>query len=721
MSYMNKKRLKGISLFASAGIGETYFKEVGVDILVANELIKQRADLYKSISPETNVICGDITDARVFESIIEAAPKPLDFILASPPCQGMSIAGKNREQASFEVDPRNYLITYVVKAIQRMHPTYVLIENVLALLKVKLEYNDEMRSILEILGLEFGDQYSIDSKVVDSSDYGVPQARLRAIIKMHKKGTVWNWPQKYDHKITVREAIGYLPSLEAGERSNIKWHYARPHTPENVLWMKHTPTGHTAFENPVYFPQKKDGTPVKGYHSSYRRIKWDAPAPTITIRNDCIASQRNVHPGRQLPDGTYSDARVLTPLELMILDSLPVDWNIPSDTPELLIRQCIGESIPPLMLKQIVNGIVLEEDEMKQDDKIKAISLFSSAGIGELLLHNTKVDVIAGNELLPKRAECYQFFYPNAEMYCGDIMDDSTKDHMINIVKKNNVKMLLATPPCQGLSTLGKNKKQIHYEKDKRNYLVLRAMEIIDECDFDYVLIENVPTFLEMYFPYEGDYYKLEEILYSKYSEKYFIEARVLNAKDYGVCQSRPRAIVKMYKKGLVWGWPTAQPEIPLEKAIGHLPSLEAGQDSGIPWHYAKPQNERAVLALKHTPTGKSALTNEVYYPKKEDGTRIKGFHNTFKRMVWDEPCPTRTTFSGSMSSHNNVHPGRPLPDGTYSDARVLTLLETFIVSSIPNDIRFPEDSTDTFIRTVIGEAIPPKLLYEVVNKIGRE
>ena len=279
--------------------------------------------------------------------------------------------------------------------------------------------------------------------------------------------------------------------------------------------------------------------------------------------------------------------------------------------------------------------------------------------------------------------------------------------------------MLIATPPCQGLSTLGKNKKQIHYEKDKRNYLILSALNIIDRCDFDYVLIENVPKFLEMYFPYENDYFKLEEILNKKYADKYIIEARVLNAKDYGICQSRPRAIIKMYKPYKKWSWPATEAEIPLRDAIGDLPSLESGETSDIPWHFAKKHNDRAVLALKHTPTGKSAIANDVYYPKKEDGTRIKGFHNTFKRMVWDQPCPTRTTFSGSMSSHNNVHPGRLLPDGTYSDARVLTLLETFIVSSIPNDVDFPKGSTDTFIRTVIGESIPPKLMMKVIEKIG--
>lgn len=353
-------------------------------------------------------------------------------------------------------------------------------------------------------------------------------------------------------------------------------------------------------------------------------------------------------------------------------------------------------------------------------NKIKAISVFSSAGIGELLLKNTNVEVVAANELLPKRADCYSHFYPNTDMYCGDITLDETQDYMVSAAEKNDVKMLIATPPCQGLSTLGKNKKQVHYEKDKRNYLILYALNIVDRYDFDYVLIENVPTFLEMYFPYENDYFKLEEILKKKYSNKYIIEAKVLNAKDYGICQSRPRAIIKMYKPDQKWSWPEQEPEITLREAIGDLPSLESGESSDIPWHFAKKHNDRAVLALKHTPTGKSAIANEIYYPKKEDGSRIKGFHNTFKRMDWDQPCPTRTTFSGSMSSHNNVHPGRLLPDGTYSDARVLTLLETFIVSSIPEDIDFPKGSTDTFIRTVIGESIPPKLMMKVVERIGK-
>lgn len=353
--------------------------------------------------------------------------------------------------------------------------------------------------------------------------------------------------------------------------------------------------------------------------------------------------------------------------------------------------------------------------------KIKTISLFSSAGIGELRIHKDKVSVIAANELVEQRAACYSFFYPETQMICDDITKNKTKNEIIRIAKESNAELLIVTPPCQGLSTLGKNKGQRQYEQDRRNFLILEALDIIDACDFNYILIENVPKFIEMLFPYNDDYCTLEQILQSKYSNKYTIEIKVLNAKDYGIAQSRPRAIIKMWKKALHWAWPQAEKEITLKDAIGHLPSLEPGEDSGIKWHFAKPQNERAVLAMRHTVPGKSAIANEVYYPKKEDGTRIKGFHNTFKRMVWDQPCPARTTYCGSISSHNNVHPGYLQPDGTYSDPRVLTLLETFIVSSIPEDIDFPEGSTDTFIRTIIGEAIPPHLMERIIELIGVE
>ena len=125
------------------------------------------------------------------------------------------------------------------------------------------------------------------------------------------------------------------------------------------------------------------------------------------------------------------------------------------------------------------------------------------------------------------------------------------------------------------------------------------------------------------------------------------------------------------------------------------------------------------IEVMSHTPEGQSAFKNPVYYPKKADGTKVSGFHNTYNRMHWDLPCAAVTTNSGMISGHNNVHPGRLKSDGTYSDARVLSLLELLIVSSLPTDWNLPQNYKEALVRTIIGEAIPPKLLYKVLSTIS--
>lgn len=347
-------------------------------------------------------------------------------------------------------------------------------------------------------------------------------------------------------------------------------------------------------------------------------------------------------------------------------------------------------------------------------EMIKGASLFSSAGIAELYLKECGIEIKVASELLKKRCDLHRFLYPNCDMVAGDITSNGVFNEINTKIKANNCKFLLATPPCQGMSSLGKKE----YSTDKRNYLVFYALDIIDDNNFDYVLIENVPKFLKLYFPFNGKLEKLIDICNTKYSDKYNIDSFVLNAKDYGVPQSRPRGFIRMWKKGLTWDEPKKKREITLKECIGDLPSLEPGQASDIKWHFAKNHNDREVLAMRHTPEGKSALKNPVYYPKKINGEAIKGFHNTYKRMKWDEPCPARAMNSGNLGGHNNVHPGRLLSDGTYSDPRVLTLRELFIVSSIDPDWTLPNWATDNFIRQVIGEAIPPAFAKAIVQGI---
>lgn len=341
--------MNGVSLFANVGIAEIFMPKHGINIVVANELIEKRAKYYQEMYPNCEMIVGDITKKDVFNKVLSIAKeKNCEFLIATPPCQGMSVAGKMKED-----DPRNNLIIYAIEFIKQLKPKNIIIENVPNFIKfhinlkgIKIKIVDYIKKELEPLG------YYINYDVIDCGDYDTPQHRKRAIFLISSL-SFWEFPPKKKH-ITVREAIGHLPSLESEESSNIPYHYAKKHNPRHILWMKHTPTGKSAFDNKVYYPQKEDGTPIKGYKTTYKRIEWDKPAPTITTCNGSISSQNNVHPGRKLPDGTYSDARVLTLKEIFILMGLPDDYFPPKWASENFIRQVIGEGIPPTLIDNLL-------------------------------------------------------------------------------------------------------------------------------------------------------------------------------------------------------------------------------------------------------------------------------------------------------------------------------------------------------------------------------
>lgn len=360
--------IKGISLFSNVGIGEMYLEECGIKIVIANELLEERANFYKHIYPECEMIIGDINEK--YDEIIKKAKKEnCQFLIAASPCQGFSVAGR-RDYS----DKRNELIIPTLNAIEEISPDYALIENVPRLLKHKIKYKNINDTVENIIYKEFLGEYFVNkNKIINAQDYGVPQNRKRAIILLSKKRP-WNFPEKEQHILTVRDVIGNLPSLEAivdgdvnyfpGNEKKIKeaqkihkWHKPKEHSERHIVAMMNTPTGKSAFENEIYYPKKTDGTKVKGYNTTYKRMEWDKPAPTITTANGVISSQSNVHPGRKRKDGTYTDARVLTVYEIMKLFTIKDDWDIPEWASENLIRKVIGEGVPPLLIKKIVQNI----------------------------------------------------------------------------------------------------------------------------------------------------------------------------------------------------------------------------------------------------------------------------------------------------------------------------------------------------------------------------
>lgn len=375
-----KAKLKGLSLFANVGIAEAYLHQIGVDMLIANELVHERAVFYSDVYPQTHMIEGDITNddlrARIIEEAIE---KKVNFIMATPPCQGMSRVGKMDKY-----DVRNQLIYYAVDVIKKVKPDFVLIENVTTILKTKIIVAGKEMIIPEYLLTELGSDYTFNKETkVKAMDYSIPQMRYRNIFLLVKKdkNITWEFPPK-TKIVTLKDAIGKLPDVDPLLREGYeftinkfpdfekkkqlaekvsKWHRPPVHTWRLVEWMMHTPTNDSAIHNLVFYPRKTDGTRISAHYNQYRRLAWDTPCRCLTQNNGVISSLACVHPGRPyMKDGEvlYTNPRVLTIYEIMIVSSMPLDWPIPSWANENLIRKVIGEGIPSRLIKVILEELL---------------------------------------------------------------------------------------------------------------------------------------------------------------------------------------------------------------------------------------------------------------------------------------------------------------------------------------------------------------------------
>ncbi len=258
---------RGVSLFANVGIAEALLDDTGVKIVVANELLKDRARFYQENNSDCNMIQGDITNERVYKSVIELARKArCNFLLATPPCQGHSVAGRMKED-----DPRNSLIISAVHAIVDLEPENAMIENVVGMLKSYITVDGEKIKILDFIDEQLKPLgYFINPVVANAASHGTAQSRRRAFLLISKIA-MWEVPAP-NEMITVRDAIGHLPSLESGERSDIEYHHAKLHNDRHILFMRHTPSGKSAFENEVHFPKREDGVRVSGFSQHIREL-----------------------------------------------------------------------------------------------------------------------------------------------------------------------------------------------------------------------------------------------------------------------------------------------------------------------------------------------------------------------------------------------------------------------------------------------------------------
>lgn len=370
-----------VSLFSSAGLGCYGLKLAGFDCLATAELLERRIAIQRANNVgATNDVyySGDLTDDSLFANLLSDVSerlkpkKRLDLLVATPPCQGMSVANHKKKNEL----PRNSLVVKSIQAVLELNPRVFVFENVRAFLtSVCLDLDGKHKPIKSAILDNLAGKYVIDFKTVNFKDFGSQSSRTRTLVI----GTTVTDPQLSPSQIfptrqkpkTLRELIGSLPSLEKmGEiHPGDIYHSFRKYEERMLPWIKATPVGQSAFDNKSEFErphQVKDGQAVENLNKNgdkYKRQTWDQIGPCVHTRNDILASQNTVHP---------KDNRVFSIRELMLMMGVPntFKWsheevefdlnNLSLEAKanylkkyELTIRQCLGEGVPTPIFQQI--------------------------------------------------------------------------------------------------------------------------------------------------------------------------------------------------------------------------------------------------------------------------------------------------------------------------------------------------------------------------------
>lgn len=274
--------------------------------------------------------------------------KPL-VIIGCAPCQGFS--AHRKKDGDKPEDYRNTLIGEFASIIVHFSPDFVVMENVPEIItgKYKSHY-EEAKGVFERNG------YHVVQRIYNAAGFGVPQARNRAIIVASKTKDFTLPDESYsnDNYKTVRDAIGDLPMVKAGEQCSTDiYHRSSAHKQTTIDVISQVPQNGGSRSKGIG-PKCLDK--VKGFSDVYGRLSWDKPSITITQYARNPASGRFCHPEQN---------RGLTIREAARLQSFPDSFMWNGSLGDNFKQ--IGEAVPPLLsmaiAAQIAATISNTEDE----------------------------------------------------------------------------------------------------------------------------------------------------------------------------------------------------------------------------------------------------------------------------------------------------------------------------------------------------------------------
>ena len=357
-----------------------------------------------------------------------------------------------------------------------------------------------------------------------------------------------------------------------------------------------------------------------------------------------------------------------------------------------------------------------------------AIDLFAGAGGLGLGFEQAGFDVPVAVELDPVHAAVHQFNFPHCETIprsVTEITGSEIRDRA-KLLPNQPIAAVIGGAPCQGFSVMGRRSLD-----DPRNALVKDFLRLVDELQPSYFVFENVKGLT-------GDRYRhiLNAITTQIASINYhLIPWQVLNARDYGVPQSRERLFLIGVKNDLPKpSYPTPQPNVPTcGEALADLPDAErfdilttAGEvyvplskplspyaarlrcATNEGWHYGYRRQWNPNLLTNSIRTNHSQKSR-TRFANTPPGIREPISH--FFRLSADGISTTLR--AGTDSARGSFTSPRPIH---YRYARCITVREMARLHGFPDWFRLHQ--TKWHGARQVGNSVPPPLARAIASQI---
>ena len=331
--------------------------------------------------------------------------------------------------------------------------------------------------------------------------------------------------------------------------------------------------------------------------------------------------------------------------------------------------------------------------------KVVAVDLFCGAGGLTRGLLDAGIEVKYGFDFDDNFRRTYDENNKPAVFHRADVRSLSGLDlgRQLNIQPEEYF-LLAACAPCQPFSRHNKG-----HRYDRRKSLLLEVGRILREFERkpDFLFIENVPAIAKVD---NGKVLKQFNAILDELNYNY--KSQIVDAKDYGVPQTRKRFIMigvrkDLYSQELMFPSKThgknALPYETVRKTIGHLPVLRSGQQ-----HDHLSNHEAAVIT--------EINLKRLGFVPKDGGSRDswprelvlkchlthEGHKDVYGRMKWDAPSPTLTCKCISISNGRFGHP---------TQLRAISLREAALLQTFPGNYTFY--GMFRIMAMQIGNAVP--------------